>query len=780
MANYATLIAAIQSVITQNGNNEITGPILQQTLISVVNSLGSGYQFIGIATPETTPGTPDQKVFYIGSAGTYPNFGPAVIPDGNLAVFYYDSSWHYGSVAFPIGDGAVTESKLATALANKLLASGYKFAGIATPATTPGTPNQNIFYIGGPGEYSNFGTAQTVNDGYLGFFEYNNGWSFETVQVGKNYDAELTQLAFDLGNILTEIDLNTMGIFNGIISSSHVWSTNNVNNLSLEIPVKPGQVYRIVASAIDYTFYSFFTSVSFPVQNATPPYATGATGRMPISAGRTKDVTIPEDCNFLYITIKNSQGTQNRPQAIYLIETVPDAAKNDNDEMRSDIEGPLVELCNYATDSFTFNGTSAQGTVQKVGKSGYLITNIAKTSGKQFLFTLPDGLVDGTSYRVQFDYKSWLSGNWSLYPMTNDGGSNNPTRGKSIPATGSGKIDWIFTYYNGDKYLALNSGTQNAGCMALIENLSIKRNDLAIGDILVRVYRAEKYPNGGTFKSYFGRKIDLTERSYAFASYMASMPSHQSSACYGDYMITLSDKMATMKLYNLRTRTLLATKTQTALDANHHCNQCFFGTEKYDENDAFPLLYVTVYSSDWAITPGSMEVYRIVPTMGTNDYSSFSITLVQTVTVPTMTDDNALGYVNFVMDLRSGYLYTYSRNDNENAANYNNLRITKWKMPTLSQGNVALTSRIASWETGTKFGAGQGAAIKNHLLFFFRGYQSAGYIQMYVFDLVNRTIVAEIDLLSDGFTSEPEGVFFWGNTLHVSTNGGNLYRFIFR
>lgn len=185
MANYATLIAAIQSVITQNGNNEITGPILQQTLISVVNSLGSGYQFIGIATPETTPGTPDQKVFYIGSAGTYPNFGPAVIPDGNLAVFYYDSSWHYGSVAFPLGNGAVTESKLATALANKLFASGYKFAGIATPQTTPGTPNQNVFYIGSAGEYSNFGTTKTVDDGYLGFFEYNNGWSFETIKVGE-------------------------------------------------------------------------------------------------------------------------------------------------------------------------------------------------------------------------------------------------------------------------------------------------------------------------------------------------------------------------------------------------------------------------------------------------------------------------------------------------------------------------------------------------------------------------------------------------------------------
>jgi len=94
MSNYATLIAAIQSVITENGNNEITGTILQQTLLSMINSLGIGYQFVGIATPDTIPGTPDQRVFFIASSGTYPNFGPAVIPDGKLAVFYYDTSWH--------------------------------------------------------------------------------------------------------------------------------------------------------------------------------------------------------------------------------------------------------------------------------------------------------------------------------------------------------------------------------------------------------------------------------------------------------------------------------------------------------------------------------------------------------------------------------------------------------------------------------------------------------------------------------------------------------------
>lgn len=113
MANYATLKAAIQDVVKTNGNNEITGALLQQSLLAIIDAIGFGYQFIGIATPATVPGTPDQRVFYIGSSGTYPNFGPSVVPDGNLGIFYYDSAWHFGTVAFPIGDGSITTSKIA-------------------------------------------------------------------------------------------------------------------------------------------------------------------------------------------------------------------------------------------------------------------------------------------------------------------------------------------------------------------------------------------------------------------------------------------------------------------------------------------------------------------------------------------------------------------------------------------------------------------------------------------------------------------------------------------
>ena len=95
MGNYAALKAAIQEVVKTNGNNEITGLLLQQVLISMVNSLIDGYIFKGIASPSTTPGTPDQNVFYISEgSGTFPNFGPAVVPDGKIGIFRYNGSWN--------------------------------------------------------------------------------------------------------------------------------------------------------------------------------------------------------------------------------------------------------------------------------------------------------------------------------------------------------------------------------------------------------------------------------------------------------------------------------------------------------------------------------------------------------------------------------------------------------------------------------------------------------------------------------------------------------------
>lgn len=94
MANYDALKSAIQSVIKENGNNEITGPILQQTLIAIINALGDGYQYVGVANPNTNPGTPDQNVFYVtGGSGDFSNFGLVVNP-GEVAILRWNGTWN--------------------------------------------------------------------------------------------------------------------------------------------------------------------------------------------------------------------------------------------------------------------------------------------------------------------------------------------------------------------------------------------------------------------------------------------------------------------------------------------------------------------------------------------------------------------------------------------------------------------------------------------------------------------------------------------------------------
>lgn len=103
MSNYASLKATINANIRENGNQEITGGVLNSVLTDLVDSLGTGYQYLGVATSATTPGTPDAKVFYLAGMGTYNNFG-ATIPSGYLGIFYYDSAWHTSMVRFPIGD----------------------------------------------------------------------------------------------------------------------------------------------------------------------------------------------------------------------------------------------------------------------------------------------------------------------------------------------------------------------------------------------------------------------------------------------------------------------------------------------------------------------------------------------------------------------------------------------------------------------------------------------------------------------------------------------------
>lgn len=107
MANYQLLKEDIDAKVYQNGQQEITGVNLNSVLNEMVTTLGAGYQFAGVATKDTNPGTPDAKVFYIANGkGTYTNFGSLEVTEDEVVVLYWDSSWH------KVSTGIASQEKL--------------------------------------------------------------------------------------------------------------------------------------------------------------------------------------------------------------------------------------------------------------------------------------------------------------------------------------------------------------------------------------------------------------------------------------------------------------------------------------------------------------------------------------------------------------------------------------------------------------------------------------------------------------------------------------------
>lgn len=304
MSNYNSLKSGITSVITSNGSNDITGSVLQQTLLSMVNAMGAGYQYMGIATVSTNPGTPDQRVFYIAPPGTYPNFDGIVVPEATTGFLKWDSSWHLETITTGIADGSITDVKLSTALNQAIFSTGYKYLGVATSSTTPGTPNQKVFYLASAGTYSNFGF--TVSSGLVGIFKYDgNSWSLDTINPFVETSTNINVGSYSnssccLGNMTTG------------------WYNDNNNRMYHKaIPVNPGETYILTlastSSGITKAFYGFVTSsyTRNPSKGSTIPFIPSQQDRIPLDTGESVRITIPNETAYLILNIVDGQLSTN-------------------------------------------------------------------------------------------------------------------------------------------------------------------------------------------------------------------------------------------------------------------------------------------------------------------------------------------------------------------------------------------------------------------------------------------------------------------------------------
>ena len=148
--------------------------------------------------------------------------------------------------------GAVLNSVLKQ-MVSTMGEAGYLYKGVATPATNPGTPDTNVWYLASAaGTYTNFG-GSVVADGEVAILKYNGSWTKEV--TGAATAAQLTQLGQETDyKIYGEKSVSKEIVWSdGVISgSTGVINSSTTYQFSQPILLKAGEtiIYKTNASVL--------------------------------------------------------------------------------------------------------------------------------------------------------------------------------------------------------------------------------------------------------------------------------------------------------------------------------------------------------------------------------------------------------------------------------------------------------------------------------------------------------------------------------------------------
>lgn len=257
-----------------------------------------------------------------------------------------------------------------------------------------------------------------------------------------------------------------------------------------------------------------------------------------------------------------------------------------------------------------------------------------------------------------------------------------------------------------------------------------------------------------------------------FSQYAELDFKHQSAAVYGDYAFFVKLSRSSICLYDLKQKAKVYTANlRAAGNTNiYHCNQTSFGLEKYEPTDLFPLLYIS--QRPRSDSRCFVEVFRILPTLSEDQTSilSFKVELVQEIFFPPMKESNSLGNVNCVIDINQGRMYSYSRNNKTTDENYLQCKISRFRIPEITNKQVVLNDSDieSSFMIYVSAENMQGACIVDNLLYIAQGVPFAKSVFLNVVDLQQRKLVKRYDLLGSGFNWEPEGCFFYDGSVMLS------------
>ena len=227
---------------------------------------------------------------------------------------------------------------------------------------------------------------------------------------------------------------------------------------------------------------------------------------------------------------------------------------------------------------------------------------------------------------------------------------------------------------------------------------------------------------------------------------------------WGDYFFQFTGNNSSVRIYDLSTRALIQTIRMTSslrgFVPNCHCNSVNFGSEYFEADDVFPLVYVSTGYASNGYT-GAL-VYRITQHNGT-----FFITLVQTIKFPV----DKSSWTEFIPGQDDAYLcYTTER------------VIYKVPMPRLKDGDIIISREDAietyqfspqpDWMSTSR---NQDRLLYQGKIYVISGVPQTGEASV-LFILNLKTLEREriVDFKKNGLTKEPESIFIWNGDICVA------------
>lgn len=569
---------------------------------------------------------------------------------------------------------------------------------------------------------------------------------FENATINEN----IRSIEECIGNLIVSSD---------IYSQAGSWE---IDRQFIECNIYKGNTYNLVID-VPKNYANSSDSVVLNVRttrtNSNPQTVDEITGEIRglLAKGRHSfNFTASNDAEYLYIYIRALEQPVNLTVSLYNAKTI-----------RDEIEYLNESLYRFAADDL--------GTIDYYNPNEIVRTYIPQlfVAGKKYtlLFKFAEDYTSGSNYQVTFNARTSTDENSSTIvdQITQE------IKG----SVGSNELVYNFTPTADANYLYVYSHVAQEHFVCEIR---------IIGEDIKTV--VDKYSSGtrSPYK-YSGERVSMKQYSYDMnLKYKTLKPSlidnaWQGCAAYGDYLFRFFHT-GVCAVYNAESGgSAISTFELGSHGSDNHANNANFGSNKYDVNDEFPLLYVTDGDSG--------EVMRCAVERIVRSNDTFTATKVQTINLD-QTDFESRGLIPYwgwsAWLIADDALYyfgcKYRSNGSQSSHDAENVYIiTKFDIPDLSSPAVTLTAADVKeqWTSSYDTELTQGGCIYNDYLFYAFGMGDTQYPSaIKVFSLSQKTSIAKI-LLTDTplRNTELEDLTVRNNKLIIAAQSEDIYEIDF-